>query len=67
MPAGPRLDVPDPDGGVEGAGDDVDAVELQRVDAVRVAWKKMRIGIKARWSQIPNRIRMVEPKYKLEK
>ena len=35
--AGPRLDVPDPDGGVEGAGDDVDAVELQRVDAVRVA------------------------------
>ena len=37
VPACPRLDVPDPDGGVEGAGDDVDAVELQRVDAVRVA------------------------------
>ena len=35
--AGTRLDVPDPDGRVQTPADDVGAVELERVDPIRVA------------------------------
>ena len=49
--AGTSLHVPDPDGGVEAARNDVDAVKLERVDAVCVTGQGVETLLRLR---VPN-------------